>query len=161
MDSTEAGMMCGAMRRIVCAFICLLALQIASAARACPPEGAAETLHRLFEAAWEYDLREDPVRASLLAFRWSREQAIRYFLENAAKTEIDVVNEVDRYLGTPGQALAYKIGELKLKDLRRRAAERHKGAFDPREFHQAVLQSGAVPLDLLERQVGEWLAEKR
>ncbi len=101
------------------------------------------------------------VDTGLHAFRWSRERAIRYFLENAAKTEVDVVNEVDRYIGMPAQALAYKIGEMRIRDLRCRAEERLKSAFDARDFHQAVLQSGAVSLDLLERQIGEWLAEKR
>jgi uncharacterized protein (DUF885 family) len=98
------------------------------------------------------------VDTGIHAFRWSRQQAIDYFLENAAKTEIDVVNEIDRYIGWPGQALAYKIGELKVKELRRRAEERLGASFDARDFHQVVLKDGAVTLDVLEAKVEEWLA---
>lgn len=92
--------------------------------------------------------------------RWTREQAIDYFRQNAAKSELDIVNEVDRYIGWPGQALAYKIGELKIKELRRTAKERLGDSFDLRQFHDEVLRSGAVPLDVLESQVQAWLQTK-
>jgi uncharacterized protein (DUF885 family) len=89
---------------------------------------------------------------------WSRQQAIDYFTANAARSEHDIANEVDRYIGWPGQALAYKIGQLKISELRHRAEEKLGARFDVKAFHDLVLGSGALPLDLLEARVDSWLA---
>ena len=91
--------------------------------------------------------------------KWSRQQAIDYFKANAAKTELDIINETDRYIGNPGQALAYKIGELKIKQLRGEATSQLGEAFDIRAFHDVVLGSGAIPLDVLEANVRRWIAD--
>ncbi len=98
------------------------------------------------------------VDTGLHARGWSRQRAVDYFLDNAAKTQLDVENEIDRYITYPGQALAYKIGQLKLLELRARAEARQGAAFDVRAFHQVVLEQGALPLDVLERRVDDWLA---
>ena len=92
---------------------------------------------------------------------WSREKAIAYFKENAAKTDQDIVNEVDRYLGTPGQALAYKIGQMKISELRAKAKRELGPNFDLREYDDAVLETGSVPLDALERHIDAWIATKQ
>lgn len=89
---------------------------------------------------------------------WSRERAIAYFKDNAAKTDQDIVNEIDRYIGTPGQALAYKIGQLKISELRARAQRELGPKFDLRAYNDAVLETGSVPLEALERHIDAWIA---
>ncbi len=94
-------------------------------------------------------------------FKWDRQRAIDFFKDNAAKTDQDIVNEIDRYISDPGQALAYKIGELKIKELRAKSKQQLGEKFDLREFHDTVLLSGALPLDILEGNVNDWLAKKK
>jgi uncharacterized protein (DUF885 family) len=90
---------------------------------------------------------------------WSRQEAIDYFVANSGKQEHDIVVEVDRYIVWPGQALAYKIGELKLQELRDYAEAELGESFDIRAFHDVVLGNGALPLAVLETQVHEWVSE--
>ena len=89
---------------------------------------------------------------------WTRQQAIDFFKDNAAKTEHDIVNEIDRYIAMPGQALAYKIGQLKILALRDRAEQQLGEEFDIRAFHDELLGAGALPLDILEQRMDAWLA---
>src|ERR1700676_1213185 len=91
---------------------------------------------------------------------WTRQQAIDYFMANAPKSELDITNEVDRYIAWPGQALAYKVGQMKILELRAAARQALGPKFDIREFHDVVLSTGAVPLSVLERVVQSWLAAK-
>jgi uncharacterized protein (DUF885 family) len=90
---------------------------------------------------------------------WSRQQAINHLAENTSSTLLNIVNEVDRYIAWPGQALAYKIGELKIRQLRKRAEDRLGAKFNLREFHDVVLLSGSVPLEILEQMVEKWIAQ--
>jgi len=88
---------------------------------------------------------------------WTRQQAIDFFKDNAAKTELDIINEIDRYIGMPGQALAYKIGQLKMKSIRDNAERTLGDDFDVRAFHDELLGGGALPLDILEQRMDAWL----
>ena len=91
---------------------------------------------------------------------WTRRQAIDFFKANAAKTEQDIVNEIDRYISWPGQALAYKVGQLKMLELRRNAEQALGDDFDVRAFHDALLGGGALPLEILETRMNRWLTEQ-
>ena len=88
---------------------------------------------------------------------WSRQQAIDFFKANAAKTELDIINEIDRYISWPGQALAYKVGQLKILELRAKAEQSLGARFDIRRFHDALLGGGALPLEVLETRMNRWL----
>jgi uncharacterized protein (DUF885 family) len=101
------------------------------------------------------------VDTGMHSMHWPRQKAIDYFMANAAKEKLDVVNEIDRYIAWPGQALAYKIGQLKISELRAKAHEALGAKFDVREYHEVVLREGALPLDILERNVNEWLSAKK
>jgi uncharacterized protein (DUF885 family) len=96
------------------------------------------------------------VDTGLHQFGWTRQQAIEYIQMNTAKTVQDIAVEVDRYIVWPGQALAYKIGELKIKELRAKAERELRSRFDLRSFHNALLDDGPLPIALLELQIGEW-----
>ena len=93
--------------------------------------------------------------------RWSREQAIKYFRDNSLLSERDIVKEIDRYLNNPGQATSYKVGQLRIVALRERAKAALGDRFDIRDFHAAILENGALPLDILEAQVDAYIASKR
>ena len=90
---------------------------------------------------------------------WTREDAINLFIENSAKSILDIENEVDRYIAWPGQALAYKIGQLKILELRERAEIELGDKYDIKDFHDEVLKRGSLPLDLLEYYIDEWINE--
>ena len=89
---------------------------------------------------------------------WTREQAIQYSLENEAESEASIIAEIERYMAIPGQALSYKIGQLKILELRKKAEEKMKDKFDIKVFHQKVLESGVMPLALLEKKINNWIA---
>lgn len=98
------------------------------------------------------------VDTGMHALGWSRERAIQYFIDNTGKTEHDIVVEVDRYIAWPGQALAYKIGELKIKQMRALAEGTLGDRFDIRAFHDQVIGEGALPLSILDSKIRHWLA---
>lgn len=101
------------------------------------------------------------VDTGIHVMRWDRQRAIDYFMENAPKDPLDITNEVDRYIAWPGQALAYKIGQMKIQELRARSSRVLGPKFDLREFHDVVLRDGALPLDILERNVEAWIQAKK
>ncbi|HEY4575410.1 MAG TPA: DUF885 domain-containing protein, partial [Thermoanaerobaculia bacterium] len=92
---------------------------------------------------------------------WTRQQAIDYMAARASLPLHEVETEVDRYISWPGQALSYKLGEIKIKELRRKAEKELGTAFDVRAFHDVVLGSGAVPLNVLESNVDQWLGSQK
>jgi uncharacterized protein (DUF885 family) len=101
------------------------------------------------------------VDTGLHAEGWSREQAISYMMATTGKSEADVTSEVERYMAMPGQACAYKVGELKILELRARAQAALGAKFNLKDFHAVVLENGGVPLTLLEQLVDEWIARSR
>jgi len=91
---------------------------------------------------------------------WTRQQAIDFFKDNAAKKEADIINEIDRYISWPGQALAYKIGQLKMLELRKKSEQALGDDFDIKAFHDELLGGGAVPMEILETRMNRWLTEQ-
>ena len=91
---------------------------------------------------------------------WTREEAIQYSLENESESEAGIISEIERYMATPGQALSYKIGQLKIRALRTKAEETLKSQFDVKAFHNQVLNSGSLPLVLLEDKIDAWIANQ-
>jgi len=90
-------------------------------------------------------------------FRWTREEAIDYMRANTGMAESDVIAEIERYIVAPGQATAYKVGMMKILELRQKAMDSLGDRFDIRDFHDVVLKNGAVPLDILERIVDDYI----
>ena len=88
---------------------------------------------------------------------WTRQRAIDYMNENSSLSESFIIAEVDRYIVWPGQALGYKLGELKIKELRAKATKALGAKFDIRKFHNALIDDGGLPLDLLEQRIDEWI----
>ena len=101
------------------------------------------------------------VDTGMHALGWSREQAVDYLTGATGKAESEILVEIERYIVWPGQALAYKIGEIEIRELRRRAEAELGASFDLRAFHTALLDEGALPLDLLARHVECWIAEQK
>ena len=101
------------------------------------------------------------VDTGLHAKGWGRDQAIKYMLDNSAMSPTDAVAEVERYIAIPGQALAYKVGQLTISRLRSRAEQALGPNFDAREFHAQVLMSGALPMAVLEAKIEGWIAAMR
>ncbi|WP_309613478.1 DUF885 domain-containing protein [Flavobacterium sp.] len=88
---------------------------------------------------------------------WTREQAIKYSLDNEAESEAGIIAEIERYMAIPGQALSYKMGQMKILELRKKAQDKMKDKFDIKVFHQKVLESGVLPLALLEKKINNWI----
>jgi uncharacterized protein (DUF885 family) len=117
---------------------------------------------------WFGRLNDEQLRAMRLvvdtglhAKGWTREQAIKYMIDNSTMAESDVVSEVERYIAWPGQALGYKVGDLRIQGLRHKAEQALGPKFDLRDFHREVLSDGAVPMDVLEAKVERWIAARR
>ncbi len=100
------------------------------------------------------------VDAGMHAKGWTREQAIQYSLDNEAEPESSIISEIERYMANPGQALSYKVGQLKIRELRERAEEKLGDKFSIKTFHNIVLEVGCVPLELLERRIDSWIASQ-
>jgi uncharacterized protein (DUF885 family) len=98
------------------------------------------------------------VDTGIHAMGWTRERAEQFMREHTALTETNIRNEVDRYITTPGQAVAYKIGQLEIRRLRAQAEKALKARFDIKGFHDAVLRNGAVTLPVLEKVINAWVA---
>jgi uncharacterized protein (DUF885 family) len=112
---------------------------------------------RLTQEAWR--AARLVVDTGIHSMKWTRDQAIKFLKANTATTEQDIVSEVDRYIAWPGQALAYKIGEMKIRQIRTKAEKKQRKRFEVRKFHYELLNDGALPLDLLEKKMAKWLTK--
>ena len=117
---------------------------------------------------WFGRLNDEQLRAMRLvvdtglhAKGWTREQAIQFMLDNSTLAESDVVSEVERYIAWPGQALGYKVGDIRIQALRKKAEAALGPKFDVRDFHREVLSDGAVPMDVLEAKIDRWIAARK
>ena len=95
------------------------------------------------------------------ALGWSRDRAIQFMLSNTALSQLNIENEIDRYIGWPGQACAYKIGELKIRELRAKSEKALGKHFDLREFHDVILGAGSLPLTILEARINQWIDSQK
>ena len=100
------------------------------------------------------------VDTGLHAKGWSREEAIQYSLDNEAESKESIIAEIERYMATPGQALSYKLGQLKIRELRTKAEKILGTNFNIREFHSQILNSGSLPLVLLEEKLDSWIVSQ-
>ena len=100
------------------------------------------------------------VDTGIHAFGWTREKAVNYMADNTALSLHEVNTEIDRYISWPGQALAYKIGELKIRELRKKVQEKLGSQFDIREFHEIILEKGTVTLGILEKRIEDYIESK-
>ncbi|TRX49326.1 DUF885 domain-containing protein [Fulvivirga sp. M361] len=98
------------------------------------------------------------VDAGMHSRQWTREQAIQYSLENEAESEASIISEIERYMAMPAQALSYKVGQLKIRALRKKATDQLGARFDIKQFHNIILSSGCVPLNILEDKIDQWIA---
>jgi uncharacterized protein (DUF885 family) len=124
----------------------------------------------LYEDPYQYfgHLNDEMLRAMRLVvdtglhtMNWTREQSIAYMLDNSYMASTDAEAEVERYIANPGQALGYKIGQLKIRELRTQAEKALGSKFDVKQFHSQVLRDGPLPMDVLAAKIAEWINEKR
>ena len=115
-------------------------------------------VHRIITERCVLDVTPEGLHLVELLPGWTREQVIAYMLENSAESETQSTAEAERYMAIPGQALAYKVGAMKIRELRTRAEKALGPKFDVRRFHAAVLEDGSVPLGILEDKVDRWIA---
>ena len=125
---------------------------------------------KLFDDPYQYfgHLNDEMLRAMRLVvdtglhtLNWTRERAIAYMLDNSYMAPSDAEAEVERSIANPGQALGYKIGQLKIRELRARAETSLGAKFDLKQFHSQILRDGALPLDVLDAKIDRWIATKK
>ena len=101
------------------------------------------------------------VDTGMHAFGWTREEAVNFMADNTALSMHEINTEIDRYISWPGQALAYKIGEITIRELRKKAEKELGGNFDIRDFHEIILEKGTVTLPILKKRVNQYIKNKR